>query len=339
MRLLFTAVTFITFTACCSNTPPGPPPGTPPVPKAVPQSDLSDYDSSKTECGACYKTVENSSEIYTNAKYTGCVNKFNQPEGEGELILEETQISKGCFKNGELDGYGMLKTDGQTYVGSWNNGLRDGYGVQTTEDQTYEGNWKNGRREGYGVQKIGEQIYEGEWVNDREHGQGTLTIDSSTWIGIFNDGVKTDEGHYIHDNYYNPADIIHDSDVITVSLEKHPTNPHCYLDVTFGDVTGTFMFDTGASGILVDDKFISELRETNVEVTKLYHTGFSTIANNETIETEFYLIEKFTIGELIVENVVVSSCENCSKLLGIGFLSKFSNHTYSGDICELTLVK
>ena len=48
----------------------------------------------------CEKKVKNKN-IWTNATYTGCVNFFDQPHGQGKQTFDDGQIVYGCWKDGK----------------------------------------------------------------------------------------------------------------------------------------------------------------------------------------------------------------------------------------------
>jgi len=51
----------------------------------------------------CEKKVKNKN-IWTNATYTGCVNFFDQPHGQGKQTFDDGQIVYGCWKDGKKNG-------------------------------------------------------------------------------------------------------------------------------------------------------------------------------------------------------------------------------------------
>ena len=95
---------------------------------------------------------------------------------------------EGCFKNAEFNGQGKyfqnkeLMYDGVFLNGEWE---REGKLYQD-ENLIYDGYFKDGKKHGFGIYYFDDGTeWSGEWVqNDK--------------------GV----GHYNHENYYNPKDII-----------------------------------------------------------------------------------------------------------------------------------
>ena len=78
----------------------------------------------------CFKTVTNYPLNYSNANivYTGCIDRFDIPNGNGKKYIIERRKKKklyeeGCFENGKLNGFGKIYYDGGNYVeGDFTNG-------------------------------------------------------------------------------------------------------------------------------------------------------------------------------------------------------------------------
>lgn len=105
--------------------------------------------------------------------------KFDEREGQGTLVLNESISYSGGFKGGKYHGEGMLcDGNGRVYFGLFQHGMFDGQGSMTYPDgKIYNGGWKRGERSGWGTLKEegvdGRPLYEGHWLEDMRHGRGT----------------------------------------------------------------------------------------------------------------------------------------------------------------------
>tara|TARA_B100000427_G_C15468308_1_gene577296 strand:+ start:316 stop:1281 length:966 start_codon:yes stop_codon:yes gene_type:complete len=272
----------------------------------------------------CYKTVKNLQE-WTTATYSGCVDKFDIPSGKGKQTSENNQYYDGCWKDGQKHGYGEERGSNYIYKGNYKDGWMNGYGEITylnpnlTWNATYHGNWENGRR----------------------HGEGAYTDleDNMTWIGEWKNGNKS-KGRYIHQNYYNPDDIMMEGDKQTIQLDKHPQSGFCYIDVTFDNITESFRYDSGAHGILINPKLFGELKKSNINLEKInIKAQESYVANGNILVTEYYIVDELSIGNMKIKNVIiaVSTKQDCSLLFNLS--KKFSNDSYSERSCEVTFSK
>ena len=213
----------------------------------------------------------------------------------------------------------------------------------TYTNAVYKGKCKNSQCHGYGtlVFNKNNEKYEGDWINGKKHGYGTYYYDDGTeWTGEWIDDEKG-EGHYNNENYYNPKDIIGSTNWTIIKLDEliDVDGQGCFnIVLDFNGVKQDFLFDTGCSSFLINQEFLEVLKKKGFVVRQL-QSGFGSTAANQTILMEQYVIEKITIGEYTVNNLVIDVHDNGSLLLGMGFLNKFSNVEWNKKDNTLKLYK
>jgi len=82
---------------------------------------------------------------------------------------------EGCFLDGVAQGLGQLVEPARNAQcsGNWKDGKMDGMGVVTTPDGTYTGEMLEGKASGFGTYKSNDgTIFEGNWLNGLRHGRG-----------------------------------------------------------------------------------------------------------------------------------------------------------------------
>jgi clan AA aspartic protease (TIGR02281 family) len=96
------------------------------------------------------------------------------------------------------------------------------------------------------------------------------------------------------------------------------------IKITISGVTKYYLFDTGASDLIIDKDIELELllngglkRENYLSKTEY------TLANNQTIQAQQVWVDNITIGDYTVNNVVIGIIDEGSLLCGISFLNKF----------------
>ena len=155
--------------------------------------------------------------------YIGQHNDKYRPEGYGKIFFKEDIGSAllAEFRNGLVDGFGILKIDGEImvesemkdfegkdilphgygisklngvlYKGEFKDGLKDGIGTQVEDEGYYEGEFKEGVFEGYGIMHYNENDYrikyEGQLKNNVSDGYGIMYFkDGSITNGEFKEG-------------------------------------------------------------------------------------------------------------------------------------------------------
>ena len=87
----------------------------------------------------------------------------SQPSGIGERI-EGMLVERGEFKNGRLDGLGVVEWKGKERSrGRFQDGLRHGWCFEQSEGVKFEGQFEKDKREGFGELIKKEFRYKGMW--------------------------------------------------------------------------------------------------------------------------------------------------------------------------------
>lgn len=133
--------------------------------------------------------------------------------------------------------------------------------------------------------------------------------------------------------------IINNSDNKNVSLTKIDGVYH--LPVTIGNLTKSFVLDSGASDVLISQEIEKNLIN-NKKITKNNYLSPSLykIADGSIIECRRLLLPEIKIGNYIVKNVIASISSNGNTLLlGKSFLDKFQSWTIDNNKQILKLEK
>lgn len=132
--------------------------------------------------------------------YYGETSGKNLPYGLGERYYNDGAYIQGFWKNGELNGQGlMIFNNGNYYKGEFINSKFEGHGqLRTFDRNVYEGEWVGGKQHGKGVEKWPDGSYfEGFFVNGNKNGKGKfLWNDGSSYIGDFCDNQINGNGVY-----------------------------------------------------------------------------------------------------------------------------------------------
>lgn len=207
----------------------------------------------------CEKKVKKS-KYFSSAKYTGCVNLFNQPHGFGTV------------ENGK---------------------------------ETISGCWKEGK----------------------QHGEFTITFkDGFKQFCLYIDGVEGDCRTLI-DNIYDVNDIKTEKNSFDIELISKDL--HDFIPLTISGKKDVWMYDTGASNNSMTRDFFNKLPKYSYK--KLYRTKgkkstyYVQQSDGSYVDIEYYLIEKITIQDVEVHNVVFGvHKKGGSNLIGNDFWNKFS---------------
>tara|TARA_B110000003_G_C16541547_1_gene492992 strand:+ start:102 stop:965 length:864 start_codon:yes stop_codon:yes gene_type:complete len=244
---------------------------------------------------------------YSNAKYIGCINEYNQQHGTGDLF----------FNNGD------------SYTGCWLEGVKHGYGIYTfSEGDQYAGEYSDNMMHGIGTYLFpnGDK-YVGEWKDNMKNGEGTFSYsDGSIWTGIWLDDEML-KGHFETENYYTKDDIIGEYDYSVINLQKivNSSGDGCYnIALSFDTIHQEFLFDTGCSSMLINNKFLKKLEDNGLVVKKLISSS-AIIASSEEVLMDQVIISNINVGDYTLNNLVVGVVKNGSLLCGMGLLKKFSN--------------
>ncbi len=101
-----------------------------------------------------------------------------------------------------------------------------------------------------------------------------------------------------------------------------------------------FLFDTGASDLVINREFERELL-INGSLNKDSYLGkdIYLMANNEEVSADIAIIDKIKIGDYTVNNVYVAIIDKGSLLCGKGLFDKFKSWEFKKDISTLILFK
>ena len=105
-------------------------------------------------------------------------------------------VKKGTFKNGRLDGFGVLeaKLKKYTYEGFFKDDRADGDGTEITSEGQYYGTFKRGHRDGVG-EYFSEGTFRGFWHEGLKDRFGIeQTASGNTYRGTYHKGKRTGYG-------------------------------------------------------------------------------------------------------------------------------------------------
>jgi len=246
----------------------------------------------------CYKTVANDPLNYKNVKYTGCVDRFERPNGKGAMYILQKEKKKkwkeGYFENGELNGFGRKYfEDGENYI---------------------EGNFTNGNQ------------LNGVFL--------TTSDDGVIFYEEYENGEVVKKWNNTNSKY-NERDIISSSAPLALELIKHPSYVNAYfVDVKIGSNEELFLFDTGAFANFLTKKMLKKLKKiTNVELLAVKNQTVI-VGGGREVSMKFYLVESLKFKDIEIKNIVFGvlekETENAQCILGMDFFeNKFSK--FSAD--------
>ena len=140
-------------------------------------------------------------------------------------------------------------------------------------------------------------------------------------------------------NEYDKKDIIGENSSSKVKLIDYLGLGY-KIKLEIDGVIKYFLFDTGASDLVINREFERELL-INGTLNKDSYLGkdIYLLANNEEVSADIAIIDKIKIGDYTVNNVYVAIIEKGSLLCGNGLLDKFKSWEFKKDISSLILFK
>ncbi|MFY0601021.1 MAG: retroviral-like aspartic protease family protein [Cyclobacteriaceae bacterium] len=123
----------------------------------------------------------------------------------------------------------------------------------------------------------------------------------------------------------------------TISVLNMPNK--IKIKMSIGGEGRYFLFDTGASDILISKGFEKVLKEKNLIVQYMENELYE-MANGDTIECRTALVNNIQIGQFIVDSTMVAIYdEEIEFILGKSFLDRFSSWSFTSSGNQLILEK
>jgi len=125
------------------------------------------------------------------------------------------------------------------------------------------------------------------------------------------------------ENNYMPNDISGNNNISSIDLVDYFGTGY-KIKLTISGITKYFLFDTGASDLIINSDLERALL-LNGSLTKEDYLGteYYELANNETIEARIVRLNNIHIGDYYVDNVIAGVVDGGSLLCGLGLLKKF----------------
>jgi len=143
----------------------------------------------------------------------------------------------------------------------------------------------------------------------------------------------------LSDNNYVPSDITGSPTSSKIILLDYLGNGY-KLKISINGISKYFLFDTGASDLIINQDFERELLIEGA-IKKDDYQGEKTysMANNEEVEAQMVKLNDIQIGDYTVNNVIVAVLKEGSLLCGKGFLDKFKKWELDQENKTLTLYR
>lgn len=112
------------------------------------------------------------------------------------------------------------------------------------------------------------------------------------------------------------------------------------VKITIGKSSKYFLFDTGASDMMIDSTTFNNMKENgDLKGAKLAGTNTYIMADDSEMEAKLYEIDNVKIGKFKVNNVIIAVSQSGSPICGTSFLDKFKNWKFNPAVPELELFK
>ena len=281
---------------------------------------------------------------YSNAYAMWCGDLDDNGEqtglGKQELYFEDgtLYIESGEFFQGRLNGNGEKVLPNGKQTGVFRNGVLIRGSIKIDFNDSYQistGEFVEGLLHGQnGVMIINEK--NGTLKSEGEFRRGSLMTGTETEsyvsgleiIKKYENGVMVGLPVRNDKNYYDINDIQGDSEYSEIKLKKegNPNEGISYIiELEIDGVSGDWIFDTGAVNFSIGMRMFDRLKNSGVKYRDLNQT-IKTFGVGGESQGKLVLIDKIKIGKYFLSNVIAEvSLDNNYSLLGIEFLSKFSN--------------
>ena len=281
-----------------------------------------------------------------NGKQTGL--------GKQELFFEDgtLYVESGEFFQGRLNGNGEKVLPNGKQTGIFSNGILIKGSIRIDFNDSYKistGDFVEGLLHGQnGIMIINEK--NGTLKSEGEFRRGSLMSGTETEsyvsgleiIKKYENGVMVGLPLRNDKNYYNLNDIQGDSEYSEIKLKKegNPNEGISYIiELEIDGVSGEWIFDTGAFNFSIGMRMFKRLKNSGVKYRDLNQT-IKTFGVGGESQGKLVLIDKIKIGDYYLNNVIAEvSLDNNYSLLGIEFLSKFSNVQWDMTLGTLILYK
>ena len=267
-----------------------------------------------------------------NGKQTGL--------GKQELFFEDgtLYIESGEFFQGRLNGNGEKVLPNGKQTGIFSNGILIKGSIRIDFNDSYKistGDFVEGLLHGQnGIMIFNEK--NGTLKSEGEFRRGSLMTGTETEsyvsgleiIKKYENGVMVGLPIRNDKNYYDINDIQGDSEYSKIKLKKegNPNEGISYIiELEIDGISGDWIFDTGAVNFSIGMRMFDRLKNSGVKYRDLNQT-IKTFGVGGESQGKLVLIDKIKIGKYFLSNVIAEvSLDNNYSLLGIEFLSKFSN--------------
>ena len=140
-------------------------------------------------------------------------------------------------------------------------------------------------------------------------------------------------------NSYVATDIVGNKTISEVELLDY-LGQGFKLKISIHGISKYFLFDTGASDLIINQEFERELL-IDGHIKKEDYVGTETyqMANNEKVKAQLVKLNNIKIGDFTVNNVITAVLKEGSLLCGKGFLDKFKKWELDQEKKILTLYK
>lgn len=295
---------------------------------------------------------------YSNAYAMWCGDLDDDGEqtglGKQELYFEDgtLYIESGEFFQGRLNGNGEKVLPNGKQTGVFSNGVLIRGSIKIDFNDSYQistGEFVEGLLHGQnGVMIINEK--NGTLKSEGEFRRGSLMTGTETEsyvsgleiIKQYENGVMLGLPVRNDKNYYDVNDIQGDSDYSEIKLKKEGNlneGISYIIKLEIDGISGDWIFDTGAVNFSIGMRMFDRLKNSGVKYRDLNQT-IKTFGVGGESQGKLVLIDKIKIGDYYLNNVITEvSLDNNYSLLGIEFLSKFSNVEWNMKQQALKLYK
>ena len=281
-----------------------------------------------------------------NGKQTGL--------GKQELYFEDgtLYIESGEFYQGRLNGEGEKVLPNGKQIGVFSNGVLIRGSIRIDFNDSFKistGEFVEGLLHGQnGIMIINEK--NGTLKSEGEFRRGSLMTGTETEsyvsgleiIKQYENGVMLGLPVRNDKNYYDVNDIQGDSDYSEIKLKKEGNlneGISYIIKLEIDGISGDWIFDTGAVNFSIGMRMFDRLKNSGVKYRDLNQT-IKTFGVGGESQGKLVLIDKIKIGDYYLNNVIAEvSLDNNYSLLGIEFLSKFSNVEWNMKQQALKLYK